>query len=99
MSSFQLGLSQLKKSARSFLQSNTRSSVHNNNNYQRLQTDNDNDNDNNFSDANQYAYDARRASDRLDTGYEKHITNAKQKQRRRTENGSQDVLRDNYSNR
>jgi len=93
MSDFHLGLSQLKKSAKSLLKSNSKSSV-NNNNYQRLQTDNDN----NFSNANQYEYDARHASDRPDTGYEKHITNAKQKQRRRTENGSQDVL-DNYSTR
>jgi hypothetical protein len=92
MPSFLQGLSQLKKSA-SALQNNIRNRGDHNSShhqYQRLQQ-----NDNNFSNAKQYEYDARRASDRLDTGHEKHITNAKQKQRRRTENGSQNVLRDN----
>ena len=92
MSNFLQGLNQLKKSA-STLQNNIRNRGGGRTS-DRLHVSN------NFSNANQYEYDARRAHDRPDTGNDKKKTGAKLKQRQKTTTGDNNVSRDStQSNR
>ena len=85
MPSFREGLNQLKKRA-SALQNNVRNRGDQSSDRFHVS--------NNFSNANQYEYDARRAHDRPDTGNEKKKTGAKLKQRQKTAADAVNASRD-----